>query len=132
MLTCMYGYHMSTHKLQHRCKQPIRRVHPVPVDAASVLATIMSHHQVGGRQALPLTWSMVWLAPQSCSSPGRSAVSSSSGTPAWLASTTAGSRLATAVPLLVITTAGTLEQRGNPLAHFATTSLLQEYEGTLL
>ena len=59
------------------------------------------------------TWSMVWLAPQRCSSPGRSAVSSSSGTAACAASTTAGSRLATAVPLLVTTTAGRLA-RGNP------------------
>lgn len=54
------------------------------------------------------TWSMVWFAPVSRSSPGRSAVSSSSGTPAWLASTTAGSRLATAVPDDVTTQAGTL------------------------
>jgi hypothetical protein len=35
-----------------------------------------------------------------------SAVSSSSGTLLWLASTTAGSRFATAVPLLQITAAG--------------------------
>eukprot|EP00983_Pelagomonas_calceolata_P076649 1153509-Pelagomonas_calceolata.AAC.1 len=46
------------------------------------------------------TWSMVWLAPVSRSSPGRSAVTSSRGTPDSDASTTAGSRLATAVPEL--------------------------------
>ena len=52
-------------------------------------------------------WSMVWLAPVSLSSAGRSADKSSMGTLDWLASTTDGSRLATAVPEVVITTAGT-------------------------
>ena len=52
---------------------------------------------------------MVWFAPVSRSSPGRSAVSSSMGTRDRLASTTAGSRFATAVPEDVITTAGTLQ-----------------------
>ena len=36
---------------------------------------------------------MVWGAPTSCSSGGRSAVHTSSGTPAWWASTTAGWKL---------------------------------------
>lgn len=51
---------------------------------------------------------MVWLAPVSRSSPGRSAVRSSKGTPLCDASTTAGSRFATAVPDDVINTAGAL------------------------
>lgn len=49
---------------------------------------------------------MVWLAPVSLSSYGLSAVSSSRGMCDWLASTTEGSRLATAVPLLQMTAAG--------------------------
>jgi hypothetical protein len=43
---------------------------------------------------------MVWLAPVSLSSPGLSAVTSRRGTPDREASTTDGSRLATAVPEL--------------------------------
>ena len=54
------------------------------------------------------TWSMVWLAPVSRSSPGLSADRMIMGTPLCDASTTAGSRLATAVPDDVITTAGVL------------------------
>ena len=64
-------------------------------------------HNVFTGTAQP-TWSMVWLAPVSRSSPGRSADSTSSGTPLWDASTTAGRRLATAVPEDVMTTAGIL------------------------
>ncbi len=51
-------------------------------------------------------WSMAWLAPTSRSHGGRSAESTSSGTPPWCASSTAGCRLATAVPEVVTTTAG--------------------------
>jgi|TARA_B110000977_G_scaffold196592_1_gene277263 hypothetical protein len=49
------------------------------------------------------TWSMVWFAPVSRSSGGRSAVNNNSGALLALASTAAGSKLATAVPLLVMT-----------------------------
>lgn len=59
-------------------------------------------------QARP-TWSMVWLAPVSRSSPGRSADRMIIGTLLCDASTTAGSRLATAVPEEVITTACVLQ-----------------------
>ena len=41
---------------------------------------------------------VAWFAPTPRSSGGRSAVSSSSGTPEWNASMAAGSRFATAVP----------------------------------
>ena len=50
-------------------------------------------------------WSMVWFAPEPLSSGGLSAVSSRSGELLSAASTAAGSRLATAVPLLVMTAA---------------------------
>ncbi len=43
-------------------------------------------------------WSMVWAAPRSRSSGGRSAVNTMSGTRPWNASTTAGAKLTTAVP----------------------------------
>lgn len=62
------------------------------------------------------TWSIVWLAPVSRSSAGRSPVTSSSGTPLCDASTTQGSRLATAVPLEVTTTAGRPVARPYPSA----------------
>ena len=52
------------------------------------------------------TWSIVWLAPLSRSSAGLSAVRSSKGTSDWDASTTAGNRLATAVPDDVMTAQG--------------------------
>jgi hypothetical protein len=52
------------------------------------------------------SWSIVCGAPQSRSSPGRSAVSTISGTLAWLASTTAGRKFAAAVPEVQISTAG--------------------------
>ena len=63
---------------------------------------------VANRRAFSCTWSMAWLAPASRSSHGRSAVSTMTGTRLWLASTTAGSRLATAVPDEVMMTAGIL------------------------
>ena len=44
------------------------------------------------------TWSVVWLALVPRSRAGRSAVTTTSGRPAWAASSTAGCRLATAVP----------------------------------
>ena len=49
---------------------------------------------------------MVWLAPQPCSSGGRSAEIRISGTPDWLASITAGSQLAGAVPEVASRTTG--------------------------
>ena len=52
------------------------------------------------------TWSVVWLAPVPRSSWGRSAVSRISGRPLWCASSTAGCRLATAVPEVVTTATG--------------------------
>ena len=51
------------------------------------------------------TWSVVWLAPVPRSRAGRSAVTTTSGTPAWAASSTAGCRFATAVPDVHITAA---------------------------
>mmetsp|Transcript_7779 Transcript_7779/g.28617 ORF Transcript_7779/g.28617 Transcript_7779/m.28617 type:complete len:224 (+) Transcript_7779:3601-4272(+) len=53
-----------------------------------------------------LTWSIVWFAPVSRSSYGRSAVSNNKGVELSEASTTAGSKFATAVPLLQMTAAG--------------------------
>lgn len=53
---------------------------------------------------------MVWFAPVSLSSPGRSAVSRIKGMLLWLASMTAGIRFATAVPDDVTTTAGLLQR----------------------
>ena len=50
-------------------------------------------------------WSVVWLALVPRSRPGRSAVTASRGTPACAASSIAGWRLATAVPLVHITAA---------------------------
>ena len=50
--------------------------------------------------------SVVWLAPVPRSSCGRSALTTTSGTPAWWASSTAGCRLATAVPDVVTTATG--------------------------
>ncbi len=48
---------------------------------------------------------MVWGAPTSRSSGGRSAVTTSSGTAAWCASTTAAWRWVAAVPLVQTSTA---------------------------
>lgn len=65
----------------------------------------LSPEQLVGPSLPPPTWSIVWLAPVSRSSAGRSAVSMSSGTLDCAASTTAGSKFATAVPEDVTTTA---------------------------
>src|SRR5918998_2649500 len=61
-------------------------------------------------------WSMVWFAPVGRSSGGRSAVKRIAGTPSVAASTTAGSRLATAVPEVVIQAAGSPVARACPTA----------------
>ncbi len=75
------------------------------VDAAASSAIPGSWYQ---RTARPnrLVWSIVCGAPTSRSSAGRSAVSTSIGTPDSPASTTAGCRLAAAVPLVHSTIAG--------------------------
>ena len=62
------------------------------------------------------TWSMVWFAPTSRSSGGRSAVSAISGTRDSEASTTAGSRFAAAVPEVVTTATGSPSWRARPSA----------------
>ena len=62
------------------------------------------------------TWSTVWGAPTPCSSGGRSAVQTSSGTPARSASTTAAWSSTEAVPLVVTTTAGRPDSRAMPSA----------------
>ena len=59
---------------------------------------------------------MVWGAPTSRSSGGRSAVTTSSGTRSRSASTTAGCSSAAAVPLVVSTTAGRPVARPSPSA----------------
>ena len=59
---------------------------------------------------------MVWLAPQPCSSGGRSAESSSSGTLARSASSTAGSQLAGALPEVATTIAGQPSALASPRA----------------
>src|SRR4029079_16876106 len=51
-------------------------------------------------------WSVVWFAPVPCSSDGRSALTMINGTAAWLAWSTAGWTLATAVPDVVNTGTG--------------------------
>ncbi len=66
-----------------------------------------------------LTWSVVWFAFVPRSEAGRSALSTTSGRPAWAASRTAGCRLATAVPLVVTTTVGRREVRARPRARKA-------------
>ncbi len=52
------------------------------------------------------SWSVVWLASVPRSRSGRSAVTATRGTPACAASSIAGWRLATAVPLVQTTAAG--------------------------
>ena len=59
---------------------------------------------------------MVWAAPTSRRSGGRSAVQTSNGTRAWSASTTAAWSSAAAVPLVVRTTAGRPVARPIPRA----------------
>ena len=61
------------------------------------------------------TWSMVWLAPLPTSSTGRSALTTSRPTPLRDASSTAGWRLATAVP--EVTTTGTIRPEHRPEPH---------------
>lgn len=61
-------------------------------------------------------WIVAWLAPIPRSSGGRSAVSSSSGTPEWKASIAAGRRFAAAVPEVQSTAAGTPVSRERPSA----------------
>ena len=58
--------------------------------------------------------SVVWLAPVPRSSCGRSAERTTSGTPVWWASSTAGCRLATAVPDVVMTGTGAPEPLARP------------------
>ena len=57
---------------------------------------------------------VVWLAPVPRSSCGRSALTTTSGVPAWWASSTAGCRLATAVPDVVTTATGCTGAAGQP------------------
>ena len=58
---------------------------------------------------------MVWLAPVPRSSWGRSALTTTQRhLPAWCASSTAGCRLATAVPDVVTTTTGARVSLGQP------------------
>ncbi len=70
------------------------------------------------RTALPKmpAWSVVWFAFVPRSRAGRSAVSRISGTPACDASSTAGCRFATAVPLVVTTATGRRLVRARPTA----------------
>src|SRR5918997_1939531 len=60
--------------------------------------------------------SIVWLAPVPITSGGRSALSTSSGTPAYDASSTAGCRFATAVPDVVQTGTGRPDRSASPSA----------------
>ena len=96
-----------------------------PVAAASPRHTAVRHRAGSSppsttavRTAPPNNprWSTVWLAPEPSSSPGRSAESTSSGTPACDASSTAGCRFATAVPEVVTTGTGTPLARASPRA----------------
>ncbi len=64
------------------------------------------------------TWSVVWLASVPRSRAGRSAVTTTRGWPEWAASSTAGCRLATAVPD-VHTTAARAPARVSPSARKA-------------
>ena len=62
------------------------------------------------------TWSVVWLAPVPRRRAGRSAVTATRGTPAWAASSTAGCRLAVAVPEVVTTATGRCDPLARPRA----------------
>ena len=66
---------------------------------------VVHRSRVGMRGPKMPTWSVVWLASVPRSRSGRSAVTATSGTPAWAASSMAGCRLATAVPDVQITAA---------------------------
>ena len=72
-----------------------------------------SRRQQGARNS---SWLTVWLAPRFLSRAGRSALSSSRGMAPRSASTTAGNRLATALPEVVTTAAGTPAARPKPRA----------------
>ena len=61
-------------------------------------------------------WTTVWFAPVPISCGGRSAVRTSSGTPACDASSTAGCRFATAVPDVVTTGTGRPDRSARPSA----------------
>ena len=65
------------------------------------------------------TWSVVWLAPVPRRRAGRSAVTATRGTPAWAASSTAGCRLAAAVPDVVTTATGRCDPLASPRARNA-------------
>ena len=79
----------------------------VPAEEGEQLVQVGAEtSSVGAKGPKRPTWSVVWLAPVPRSRAGRSAVTTTSGTPAWAASTTAGSRLATAVPEVQTTAAG--------------------------
>mmetsp|Transcript_15257 Transcript_15257/g.43420 ORF Transcript_15257/g.43420 Transcript_15257/m.43420 type:complete len:278 (+) Transcript_15257:5886-6719(+) len=84
-----------------------------PFDTAASVGRSGVSTEGGNRSASHLTylpkmptWSIVWLAPLSRSSAGRSAVSNRRGTSDCDASTTDGKRFATAVPDEVITAQG--------------------------
>ena len=76
-----------------RDRAPVRR--PTP---GTVLGRRRDRRTSAPRRRRAPRWSMVWPAPVSRSSGGRSAVHTISGTRAWCASSTAGWKLAAAVP----------------------------------
>lgn len=72
--------------------------------------SVVGHGRSADHRAAParrFACGIAWFAPQSRSSGGRSAAKTSSGVRVIRASTTAGSALATAVPLVITATAGT-------------------------
>ena len=74
---------------------------PVIGEAGSLVREVVRANK---RPEIP-TWSVVWLALVPRSRAGRSAVTTTSGSPACAASSTAGWKLATAVPQVQITAA---------------------------
>ncbi len=95
------------HEPRHRADGP-PRPHPAPGPGSS------AYHLHGGPYSR--AWSMVWAAPRSRSSGGRSAVSTMSGTRAWYASTTAGAKFTTAVPDVPRTATGRRPALASPRA----------------
>ncbi len=77
---------------------------PHGAGTASRAATDATSYDLTRGPKMPI-WSVVWLAPVPRSRAGRSAETTTSPTPAWTASRTAGWRLATAVPEVVRTAA---------------------------